>query len=211
MKHFDIHEWSDFARGLGDEASRQAMTDHLASGCARCDAALSAVQRVVTLAQNELDWQPPVHAVRSVKAFFALNLPERAPKLKSLALQLAFDSFMEPAPAGIRSLDTTSRHLVYYAQNYALDLRLDYEPQSHALHLGGEILDRQFGPVANIPAFLFADDQVVSRSTSGELGQFDLHCEQEGKLRLCLVMNDDESIDISLDSRRRRPANAPAH
>jgi len=143
--------------------------------------------------------------MRSVKALSAITLPERAPKLLSLALQLAFDSFLEPAPVGTRGLELSKRHLVYYAQNYALDLRLEYESETEMLQLGGEILDRKFGPVSDVPTFLIADDQIVSRSTSGDLGEFNLACDNEGSIRLCLVMTDDECIDVSLDPRRRLP------
>lgn len=204
MNHFDIADWTDYARNLVDGDRRGAMDAHLASGCARCGRTLSALQRVAALAHDDLQQPLPEHAMHSVKALSAVHLPERAPRLVSLALQLAFDSFMEPAPAGIRGLELSSRHLVYYAQNYALDLRLEYEPDSAMLQLGGEILDRKFGPVANVPTFLIADDQIVSRSTSGELGEFTLACHNKGSIRLCLVMNEDECIDVTLD-RRRQP------
>jgi hypothetical protein len=207
MNHFDIADWTDYARDLTRDDRRGEMDDHLASGCARCGRTLSALQRVVTMARNDLQQSPPEHAMRSVKALSAIHLPERAPKLVSLALQLAFDSFLEPAPVGTRGIELSSRHLVYYAQNYALDLRLEYEAETDMLQLGGEILDRKFGPVANVPTFLIADDQVVSRSTSGELGEFSMTCDNEGSIRLCLVMNDDECIDVSLGDRRRQPTN----
>ena len=205
MGHFDITDWADYAHNLVADDRRQQMADHMASGCSRCARSLSALERVITVAQNENQQPIPEQAIRSVKALSAVHLPERAPRLVSLALQLAFDSFLEPAPAGIRSLEASSRHLVYYAQNYALDLRLDYQPDSETLQLGGEILDRKFGPVANVPAFLISDDQIVSRSSSGDLGQFEMTCDNDGAIRLCLVMNDDECIDVSLD-RRRHPA-----
>lgn len=203
MRHFDIADWTDYVRELVDAPARQAMRDHLASGCARCGRTVSALERVANLAREEIRQPVPEYAMRSVKALSALHLPERAPKLVSLALQLAFDSFLEPAPAGTRGAELSSRHLVYYAQNYALDLRLEYEPGSEMLQLGGEILDRRFGPVANVPAFLIADDQIVSRSTSGDLGEFNMKCDSDGSIRLCLVMSDDECIDVSLDRRRR--------
>ena len=205
MNHFNIADWTDYSRNLLEDDKREAMDDHLASGCARCGRTLSALQRVTNLARNDLQQSLPEHALRSVKALSAIHLPERAPKLVSLALQLAFDSFLEPAPAGTRGLELSSRHLVYYAQNYALDLRLEYEADTEMLQLGGEILDRKFGPVSNVPTFLISDDQVVSRSTSGDLGEFNMTCDNEGSIRLCLVMNDDECIDVSLDRRRRQP------
>lgn len=205
MNHFDIADWADYARELIEDDRRAEMEDHLASGCTRCGRTLSALGRVAALARNDLQQPLPEHALRSVKALSALHHPERAPKLVSLALQLAFDSFLEPAPGGTRGLETNSRHLVYYAQNYALDLRLEYEADTDMLQLGGEILDRRFGPVSNVPTYLISNDQVVSRSTSGELGEFQMSCGSGGALRLCLVMNDDEHIDVSLDCRRRQP------
>ena len=205
MNHFDIADWTDYARDLIEDDRRGEMNNHLASGCARCGRTLSALERVVVLARNDLQQSPAEHAMRSVKALSAIHLPERAPKLVSLALQLAFDSFLEPAPAGTRGIELSSRHLVYYAQNYALDLRLEYEAETEILQLGGEILDRKFGPVSDVPTFLIADDQVVSRSTSGDLGEFNMACDSEGSIRLCLVMNDDECIDVSLDRHRHQP------
>jgi anti-sigma factor RsiW len=112
MGHSDIAEWADYARNLIDDGRRRAMAAHLASGCHRCQRSLSALERVMKMAHNELQQPIPEHALRSVKALPAVHLPERAPRLLSLALQLAFDSFLEPAPAGIRNLDLASRHLV---------------------------------------------------------------------------------------------------
>ncbi len=211
MKHFDIADWTDYARDVLQPEQRQAMADHLASGCTRCGRTLAALERVVAVARDEIRQPLPENAMRSVKALSALHLPERAPKLVSLALQLAFDSFLEPAPAGTRGLELSSRHLVYYAQNYALDLRLDYEPGTQTLQLGGEILDRQFGPVANVPTFLIADDDIVSRSTSGDLGEFNMSCDSERSLRLCLVMSEEECIDLSLERSERRSGEPIEH
>ena len=59
--------------------------------------------------------------------------------------------------------------------------------------------------MSNVPTFLIANDEVVSSSTSGELGEFNMTCDNEGSIRLCLVMNDEECIDISLDRRQRQP------
>ena len=206
MNHFDIADWTDYARNLVQDDRREQMDEHLASGCTRCRRTLSALERVATLARDDLRLSPPEPTLRSVKALSAIHLPERAPELVSLALQLAFDSFLEPAPAGFRGAEPSSRHLVYYAQNYALDLQLHYEAETEMLQLGGEILDRKFGPLANVPAFLIADDQVVSRSISGDLGEFSMTCGNEGSIRLCLVMSDDECIDVVLDRRRQQPA-----
>jgi hypothetical protein len=206
MDHFDIADWTDYARDFVEADRREAMADHLASGCSRCGRTLSAVERVAIVARSDLRQSPPEHAVRAVKALPALNRPEQAPRLAFLALQLAFDSFLEPAPVGTHGGEETSRHLVYYAQNYALDLRLEYATEPAMLHLGGEILDRKLGPVSDVPAFLIADDEIVSRSTSSDLGEFDLTCDKEGSLRLCLVLNDDECIDVSLGRRWHPPA-----
>lgn len=203
--HFDATRWSDFIRGLlgGEEALR--MSEHLDSGCRSCGRAVAALRRVTALAETDLRRSPKDWAVRSVKAYFKLEHPERAQKLTPLALQLAYDSLLEPAPVGTRSLQASSRQLVYYAQDYALDLRLDYQHGSHQIDLGGEILNRQSGPVSDVPAFLIADDQVVSHSVSGSLGEFYMRCTSEGSLRLCLLVGDEECLDVALD-RRRSPA-----
>ena len=76
MNHFDITQWTDFARGVTAVADRGVMEAHVVSGCARCRETLSLVKRVVESARIDNASDPPEHVVRCAKALSALR-PQR--------------------------------------------------------------------------------------------------------------------------------------
>jgi hypothetical protein len=122
---------------------------------------------------------------------------ERAPGTTTLALQLAFDSFREPVPAGHRGGHSSDRHLVYMSRDYAIDLQLqlqEYEPDV----VQGELLSRHDGPVAEVPTFLLAGDQIAGYDRTGPLGEFRLETDGSVDLRLCLLLDAERCIDLPL-------------
>jgi hypothetical protein len=69
-RHFDIPQWTDFVRGVGDAAQRSAMQQHLSTGCARCGEFVATLQRFAPIAASEARYEPPVHAVLRAEAVF---------------------------------------------------------------------------------------------------------------------------------------------
>lgn len=197
MTHYDENQWVDYVRGLADTTNHAELQSHLESGCAECSNTMQLFRRLATVAEHDAQNEVPSHAVRSVKAYFSLQQTERQPALvRLLGLNLAFDSFAEPAPVGTRSLDSASRQLVYYGNDYALTLRMNYDSE---VSLGGELLHRDKGPVSNVPALLMSGHTVLGYSLSGDLGDFHLTCDQENPMRLRMLVDDDELIEIDLD------------
>jgi hypothetical protein len=99
MKHFNIWQWADYARGLSAAPERAAMDAHLSSGCARCARTASTFRRVTALAGLEPGNEPPEHAIRYAKAVYSLFRPETT-SLPRLLARLVHDSMREPLPAG---------------------------------------------------------------------------------------------------------------
>lgn len=197
MKHYEDSEWVDFARGMTRGERRAEMEDHLSSGCSDCARAAASFERIASLARCEAESEPPHWVLRNVYAYFSLQQVGReASLLEKLELHLAFDSLADGAVAGTRSLDSASRQVVYYGHDYALTLRMDYDSE---VSLGGELLHRKSGPVPNVPALLMSGHSVLGYSLSGELGDFQMSCEKDQPIRLRMLVNDDELIEIDLD------------
>lgn len=203
MPHYDENRWVDYVRGVSDPEGVDDLQEHLESGCAECGGWAATFERLATLATHREESEPPAHAVRSVKAYFSVQQAQKAPGMVSLlGLQLAFDSLAEPVTIGTRSLDMASRQLVYYGNDYALTLRMDYSdglPSDSGVSLGGELLHRDSGPVANVPALLMSGHTVIGYSLCGELGDFHMTCAQGEPLRLRMLVTDDQLIEIDLD------------
>jgi hypothetical protein len=197
MRHYEESRWVDYVRGLADANAHQELKSHLEAGCPECSTTMELFRKVAKAAAHEIEHEPPEYAVHSVKAYFALQQTERQPaSVRFLGLKLAFDSLAEPVGAGIRSLGGESRQLVYYANDYALTLRMDYDTD---LSLGGELLHRDSGPVSNVPALLLSGHTVLGYSLSGELGDFHLTCSREKTMRLRMLVDKDELIEVDLD------------
>ena len=201
MTHCTIDQLTDHLLGQGAEETDRPVEEHLASGCQRCNQLLAMLSRIQQIGRFDAAHQPPSGVVRTVKALSGFGRSRRRSRLVNM--RLSFDSLLSPAAAGARSLHTSSRHLVFYSQDFALDLRMDSERSARDVVVVGQLLNRDWGPLPDVPAYLVSGDRIVSRSTTGNLGEFHMECRPLGSMHLQLAVNDEELIDVELD--RRQP------
>jgi len=119
------------------------------------------------------------------------------------ALSRTHDMHHPPSLVGSRARPTSSGHQVFYSQNFALDLGLDYERPARDLVVVGQLLNRDWGPLADVPAYLISADCVVSRSMTGQLGEFHIEGPPGEAMHLQLVVNEEELIDVELSRNRQ--------
>src|SRR3989442_12910679 len=112
MKHFDITDGADFARGVTAGADRAVMEAHVSSGCRRCRATLGLMQRVVASTRADGRSDSPEPVVRCPKAIIALLSPQGS-LVSSLIPRLPYGSFRDPAPPAIRPHDRLPRPTLY--------------------------------------------------------------------------------------------------
>ncbi len=186
MKHFDITQWADYVRGLGDSVARTAMAEHLSGGCRKCQATVALFEKMAPVAQAEVRLQVPDYAVHCAKAIYVLQQPETVQLLPGLRSKLVFDSFTMPLPAGVRSQHAISRQTLYEAGDYAMDLRQEHERGSRQVTLVGQIASRKDpgNPVAGIPVCLLSGRTVVARAVSNQFGEFQMEYGPRKHLRL---------------------------
>lgn len=209
MAHLTLDQITDRALGLADEATRERIERHLATGCRRCNRMAEMIALVRRVTAFDAAHQPGAGALRTVKALGGFQRRRR--RKRRVRMRLSFDSYLQPATAGLRNLAQESRHLVFYAQEYALDLRLDCERSARDLVVVGQLMNRDQGPIGGAAAYLLAGEEVVSHATTGGLGEFHMAgqrgCEpQPPKMRLRLVVDDEELIEVDLDPAPGRPS-----
>jgi hypothetical protein len=200
MNHFDIADWTDFARGCVAAPDRAPMQAHLDGGCRRCRATVDMLQRVVAAVRAaEALSEPPADIVRCAKAISALQRPRTATGGWSVA-RLIYDSLREPLPAGMRAQTPTSRHAVFEAGGLFIDLRLEREQAQ--MRLVGQLTQRddptQF-PTAS-PVLLLTRRDVVAHAVSNQFGEFQMEYPPARDLRLCIALPDPASrVEVSLN------------
>jgi hypothetical protein len=188
MNHFDITQWTDFARGVTPAADRGVMEAHVVSGCARCRETLTLVKRVVESARIDNAYDPPEHVVRCAKALSALLSPKRADV--SLIARLVYDSFGALAPVGMRAEDRISRHGLYEAGDFCVDVRLEQEKGSALATLVGQISNRvdPDSSLVEAPVLLMARKNIVAHTVYNRFGEFQMEYPPAPDLRLRLAL-----------------------
>jgi len=175
MKHFSIWQWTDFARGLVESGTaRSAMETHLSS-CRRCERLVNVLRAVAVTARADAAYEPPERAIRYAQAIYSLYGPEKV-SLPRLLARLVYDTGRAPLPVGMRSQSRLSRHLLYEAGSYSLDMQLEPQPRSGLVSLTGQLVDRNkpATSTSELPVFLMDRKRVMSSTLSNRLGEFHL-------------------------------------
>jgi hypothetical protein len=155
---------------------------------------------VAAIAGGEGGHEPPEHAIRCAQAIYSLFRPETT-SLPRLIARLVHDSFREPLPAGIRAQARLSRHALYEAGSYYLDLQFDLQPPAGPVTLVGQLADRRI-PSSNtaVPVWLMQRKSVVASTLCGRFGEFQLEYTPARDLRLCLpVPEAGQRLEIPLN------------
>lgn len=186
MNHHDLGAWSDFVRGLVPSEDRPAMLAHL-EVCAACRRTAAQLKQVADLADADRTLDPPVHLVRWARALF--TTPRPAEGAAPLLARLVYDSWAAPATTGVRSGPHISRHALYEAGTFALDLRLEYQPGSSRVTLTGQLLDRQAPDrrVTDVVVQLERGRTEVAKTSCNQFGEFQLAYEPGPRMRLYVV------------------------
>jgi RNase P subunit RPR2 len=186
MKHFTVWQWTDFVRGLVEgEGARSSMEAHLSSRCPRCERIVNVLRAVTVTARAEAGYEPPERAIRYARAIYSLYQPEKI-SLPRLIARLVFDSGRAPLSAGMRAQSRLSRHTLYAAGSYYLDVQLEHQPGSGLISLTGQLADRNkpAASTAGLPVRLMERKSLVAGTLSNGFGEFHLECAPARNLRL---------------------------
>jgi hypothetical protein len=174
--HLTEEDWVDFARQQGDPQERARQLRHLETGCRRCAKTVRLWKAVSSVAHEERSYDPPAEALRQVRGRFALHKPPSLAERIARQAVLLFDSFAQPAPAGVRAAGPTPRQLLYQTGPYTLKLRVEPEPGSDRLSIVGQILDEKDPRAAlqDIGVLALQGSRMLDRTLTNRLGEFQL-------------------------------------
>lgn len=208
MIHYDMADWVDYLRGLGEPGGRAEMNEHL-RGCVTCQDTLARLTALALRVEADEAFEPPPSAVRRARAVFTQFQPERVCDLPRLLARLVQDSFREPLLAGIRGNERASRQALYEAGRVVVDLRLEQRPGQSAVVLVGQLLypDEPRALVAKRPIVITSGRQVLGTTASNEHGEFHLEYEPAGQVRLHIPVEEGtRRVEIALNRLMPRSA-----
>jgi hypothetical protein len=201
MRHFEEERWARFARGVVEDPERAVMEDHVSSGCLSCLSILSASRRAVDLldrwgAHAAHSWAPTIETRRGGRSRAA----EWLQSLSRIPARVVYERVSGPRPPGTSGLHYTIRQAVFEAGDYAVNLRVDCDPDSGRRVVVGQVGSRSVPPrpLAYVPVWLLSGRAVAARTVSNERGQFQLEYEADGRLRLALPVDSVRRIELPL-------------
>jgi len=192
MTHYAMAQWVDFSRGLSSDGDRSMMEAHLAGGCVDCREALSFCERLASVCRRASAYAVPDYVLRRARAIFpAPPVAERPKRAFRIPIELIYDSFLVPAPAGLRSTWQVGWQGLFQAGECSVDLRIEPELHSSKASVIGQISNHVVPgtEMVDIPVCLRAGKQVVAETRSNRFGEFQMEYEQQGRLWLCIYLN----------------------
>ena len=185
MPHFSEEVFADVVRGI-DVPAHKELQSHAANGCSQCAQGIKLWSQLQAIGARENTYCPPADSVRMVKLeFVAMRLKENETLGK-----IVFDSFSQPALAGVRSGSAAAaRQMVFEADGMMVDLRFDRPARSTCVSLIGQVLNQKAprGSLANVAVMLWTEKGLVlAETTTNPLGEFHLEFEPQMRLRLSI-------------------------
>lgn len=191
MKHFAVERWVDFSRKLVGPEESSRMREHLEEGCSECKDLAEWTSRLVRCCANMAATKIPESVVRPARAIFPVRSLERRRTGLRLPIQLVFDSYLTPAPAGIRSTWQVGWQGLYHAGECSLDLRIEPDLKSGRAAVIGQVTNRATPEktMSHLAVALRAGKQVVAETVSNRFGEFQMEYEQQGQLQLIIHLS----------------------
>ena len=192
MKHYGISQWVDFARGLVPDTDLGAMRSHLAEGCSECRELSEFCLGLNGVCQEMAAHPVPEWLVRSAKAVFPVRAQVPPKRALRIPIELIYDSFLVPAPAGLRSTWQVGWQGLYRAGDCSFDLRIEPELSSTRAAVIGQISNHTLptDKMEGLAVFLRSGKAVVAETKSNRFGEFQMEYEQQGRLQLCVYLYD---------------------
>jgi hypothetical protein len=177
------------------------MREHLASGCSECAPFANFFSELNDVCRSMASNAVPDSVLRQAYALFPVSAPSRAKRTLRLPVELIFDSFLAPAPAGLRATWQVGWQGLYRAGDCTLDLRIEPELRSARASVIGQISDHTSPEhhMSDVGICLKSGRLVVAETRSNQFGEFQLEYEQRSRLQLCVYLeNGSRCIQVPL-------------
>ncbi len=112
--------------------------------------------------------------------------------LQHVTALLTFDSAQQPALAGVRSVETRTRQVIYDCDLMEIAISLRPSRQSDRLDVNGQVFPRAATAASDLVVRLFHGDQLADIALTNEFGEFSFTAVSPGVHTLTLIAEDNQ-------------------
>ena len=176
------------------------MREHLAGGCASCEELATFCDSLAKVCRGAAVRLAPEPAARHARAIFPAPAAKPSRRRFRLPIEMIYDSFLSPAPVGLRASWDLGFQALYHAGDYSLDFRVEPGPPDGHPTIVGQIANRKM-PEADMTGFavsLKAGKAIVAQTKSNRFGEFQFEYEERKGLRLKVELEDEQEVEVPL-------------
>ena len=174
MRHVNAEKLMEYRDGHSTEESKAMIDSHLAH-CAECSQMNQELQEFVIWLESDSSFEPPADVLQWGMSLFQPLLQTKESvggKVRRIVASLVFDTFDEPAPAGVRRVGAPPRQLLFRAGDVDVDVKIESVETNDRISLVGQVLSNNEKFFDNTPVKLESHGMVRYKTMTNFVGEF---------------------------------------
>ena len=174
MRHINAEKLMEYRDGqLTDDA--KALVDKHLSQCSSCSELKQELQQFMVLVESDAAFEPPAEVLQWGVSLFQPILQPRESiggQVRKIVASLVFDTFDEPALAGVRRVGAPPRQLLFRAGDVDVDVKIESVETNDRISLVGQVLSNSEKFFDNTPVKLESHGMVRYKTLTNSVGEF---------------------------------------
>ena len=158
---------------LTEEA--KALIDSHLSHCSDCLEIREELQQFVNWLQTDSTYEPPADTLEWGMSLFQPMLQPKESvggRIRKIVASLVFDTYDEPATAGVRRVGAPPRQLLFRAGDVDVDVKIEAMETNDRISLVGQVLSNREKFFDNTPVKLESHGMVRYKTMTNFVGEF---------------------------------------
>ena len=174
MRHVNAEKLMEYMDGQLTDATRATVDSHL-SECGDCSQVSQELKEFIILFEADAAFEPPSAVLQwGINLFQPMLQPEESVggKVRRIIASLVFDTFDQPALAGVRRVGAPPRQLLFRAGDVDVDVKIESVETNDRISLVGQVLSNTEKFFDNTPVKLESQGMVRYKTMTNSVGEF---------------------------------------
>jgi hypothetical protein len=172
MRHVNAEKLMEYMDGQLTDENRALVDSHVLQ-CEDCSDLQHELQEFVISLRSDASFEPPAEVLQWGVNLFQPMLPQESGRsIRKIIASLVFDTFDEPALAGVRRVGAPPRQLLFRAGDVDVDVKIESVETNDRISLVGQVLSNNEKFFDNTPVKLESHGMVRYKTMTNFVGEF---------------------------------------
>ena len=172
MRHLSVEDLMAYVDGQVLAGDKQAFEQHF-HDCAECLELRQDLENLVSRLRQDSINEPPSSVLQwGMDLFQPVVQPSSGGRIRKIIASLVFDTFEQPAMAGIRRVGAPPRQLLFRAGDVDVDVKIESMEANDRITLVGQVLSTGAKFFDNTPVKLESHGIVRYKTRTNLVGEF---------------------------------------